>query len=277
MGTKTGKLWDDFLRNENNCYAILQLNLGRKNPEEKARRVFSGLKELERMGLSAPRMEQYTAVYHSSIPMNLWKKGDVTTFLENLYEVFNVCLPDDFTGHSMSVGDVVAVKVDGEAEFYFVDYIGFTKLDDFCEINDVSKEYAPLYRHNRTYASAHDELQQYRASYKANVACKEAIERFAAENYVDNHFDSAAVIDAVHGEFSMDRIAYVLANTIQYKKHDGRICSENKEWASTIEVVPDPDAWGGDRNCYLIADQVHSGLLDLLATYVRKGCMTATD
>lgn len=130
----------------------------------------------------------------------------------------------------------------------------------------------PLYTKGSEYAREHGEWTQCKESYRRNLACKEAIEKAAAENYVDNHFDSAAVIDTVSAEFSLDRIAYVLAYTIQYKDYDGRFSRENKEWAKTTYVAPSPDSWGGDHNCYFVIDQVHSGLLDLLVTYLRKEC-----
>lgn len=104
----------------------------------------------------------------------------------------------------------------------------------------------PLYRHDAAYAREHDELPLYRESYQANIACKEAIEEAISENYGNNRLNSQAVFDAVSAEFSMERIQYVLANTVQYKDWDGRISRANREWAQTVPVVPNPDSWGGD-------------------------------
>lgn len=44
----------------------------------------------------------------------------------------------------------------------------------------------PENQYSGAYAREHDELEQYRASYKANVACKEAIEAAIRDNYRDN-------------------------------------------------------------------------------------------
>ena len=41
---------------------------------------------------------------------------------------------------------------------------------------------------------------------------------------------------------------YILANTVQQKDHDGRISPSNKDWAKSIPIQKNPDAWGGDRN-----------------------------
>lgn len=128
----------------------------------------------------------------------------------------------------------------------------------------------PLYRHDAAYAREHGELPLYRESYQANIACKEAIEEAINDNYGNNRLNSQAVFDAVSAEFSMERIQYVLANTVQYKDWDGRISRANRDWAQTVPVVPNPDSWGGDRNCYFVVDQAHTGLVDLFVTHFRK-------
>lgn len=133
----------------------------------------------------------------------------------------------------------------------------------------MSKKDTPLYTAGIEYAKQHGELTLYRESHERNIACEQAIEKASAENYKDNHFDSAAVIDTVLTEFSAERIAYVLANTICFKGYDGRISAANKNWAKTIYIVSNPHTWGGDHNCYFIVN-IHSGLLDLLAAYFRS-------
>ena len=45
---------------------------------------------------------------------------------------------------------------------------------------------------------------------------------------------------------------------------------QNREWAQTVPVVPNPDSWGGDRNCYFVVDRPHTGLTDLFITHFRK-------
>lgn len=128
----------------------------------------------------------------------------------------------------------------------------------------------PVYRHDAAYAREHEELPQYRESYQANVACKEAIEKAINSNYKDNRLNSQAVMDAVSAEFSTERIQYVLANTVQHKDWDGRISPANKAWAQTVSVTPNPDPWGNDRNCYFVVDQAHTGLTDLFVTHFRR-------
>ncbi len=128
----------------------------------------------------------------------------------------------------------------------------------------------PVYKHDFDYAKEHGETTAYWDSNNANIACKEAIEEAIGENYRDNRLNSQGVFETVAADFSMERIAYVLANTVQFKDWDGRLSRSNKEWAKTIPVVPSADTWGGDRNCYFVIDRAHTGLVDLFVTRFRK-------
>jgi hypothetical protein len=126
------------------------------------------------------------------------------------------------------------------------------------------------YPHPAVYAREHGELEQYRASYRANVDCKKAIEDAIHANYKDNCLDSAGVLAQLRESYSMNRIKYVLAATVQEKDWDGRIDDRNKAWAKTIPVPEDKDGFGTDRKCYFVVDQAHTGLVNLFVTAFRK-------
>ena len=51
--------------------------------------------------------------------------------LDSLYEKFNLYRPEDFTGHSLSVSDVIVWNDGKEPKAYYVDSYGFTELPDF--------------------------------------------------------------------------------------------------------------------------------------------------
>lgn len=131
------------------------------------------------------------------------------------------------------------------------------------------KDTTQLYIYPASYAHAHGELEQYRASYKANIACKEAVEQAIAGNYRDNRLGTEAVHQVLE-QFGYDRMFYVLANTVRQKEWDGRISRDNKAWAKTIPVYEDPDGFGHDRNVYFVVDRSHPGLTDLFLTQARK-------
>ena len=50
------------------------------------------------------------------------------SLLGNVYEKFNLDIPADFNGHSMSVSDLICVN---EESWYYVDDIGFKYIGDF--------------------------------------------------------------------------------------------------------------------------------------------------
>jgi len=126
----------------------------------------------------------------------------------------------------------------------------------------------PAYKYPASYARENDELELYRASSKANVACKEAIEQAIAAHYFDNILHHGAVKEVVD-QFGYERTLYVLANTVRQKDWDGRISNDNKAWAQTIPVFENPDAWGNDRNCAFVVDRPHTGLTDLFINQAR--------
>ena len=127
---------------------------------------------------------------------------------------------------------------------------------------------APLYPYPVSYAQEHFELEQYRASNKANVACKEAIEAAIREHYHDNQLDSQAAAQVVKA-FGLDRTMYILAITVQQKDWDARFSPGNKQWAKTIPIHPNPDAWGTDRNASFVVNS-HPGLTNLFLSTVRQ-------
>lgn len=128
---------------------------------------------------------------------------------------------------------------------------------------------ATVYPHSAAYAQEHGEVDAYRASYMANLACKEAIEKAIHDHYHNNSLGSDAIKDVL-AQFGMERTQYVLANTIRSKDEDGRISSDNKTWAKSIPVLEDTDAWSKNRNAYLVVDGVNPGLTDIFTRLVRK-------
>lgn len=133
------------------------------------------------------------------------------------------------------------------------------------------KDTTPIYFHSAAYAHEHGELDQYHASHRANIACKEAIEQAIADNYRNNRLGPACVQQVLQ-QFDPDRVFYVLANTVRQKDHDGRISRDNKAWAQTVLVCEDKDGFGHDRNVYFIVDRCNPGLTDLFLAQARWEC-----
>lgn len=113
-----------FFSQEENAYAIFQL----KDTEEGRERMFHNLEDLTYKGL---KVEQsvYEMVYAATL---LEHKGTQAT-LETLFSQYNNCPPSDYQHPSMSVGDVVVLRVDGHVSAHFCDSFGFQEVRDFFE------------------------------------------------------------------------------------------------------------------------------------------------
>ena len=103
-------------------YAIFQL---REDMEDNIPIRFASYNFLEKMGVK-PTLNRYQEVYRGTLTELEDTRSD--SILKKLYEKFNLRIPEDFRGHSLSVSDVVELNLDGERIFYFVDSIGFQKL-----------------------------------------------------------------------------------------------------------------------------------------------------
>ena len=91
----------------------------------------------------------------------------------------------------------------------------------------------PVYYEPFSYAKENDEVDLYRTSYRLNSECKQAIHEAIADNYDGMHLGDGAV-DQVVRQYGMERVGYILANTLRYKNYDGRFSASNQEWAEQV-------------------------------------------
>ena len=96
----------------------------------------------------------------------------------------------------------------------------------------------------------------------------EAIEQTVRDNYKDNRLDTDAVWRDVTAQFGSKRAAFVLAMTVREKDYDGRFSRENKAWAKTQPLPPDPEHRG--LYCSYVVDKAHPVLTDALVTHARR-------
>ena len=84
---------------------------------------FMGMDYIRQKGMEI-RPEDYQEVYVGALVPG--------TTLEDLYIQFNgPKMPEDFTGHSLSVSDIVVVHKDGEDHAYYVDRFGYEEVSEF--------------------------------------------------------------------------------------------------------------------------------------------------
>ncbi len=111
-----------FLDSPSDAYAIYQL----KSDDSTVDIRFMNSEYLQKKGIE-PQYENYELVYTGA----LTKDGSQIEKLENLYRIFNIEHPQDFTGHSLSVSDIVALKQAGVVSYHYVDSIGYKELTNF--------------------------------------------------------------------------------------------------------------------------------------------------
>ena len=143
------------------------------------------------------------------------------------------------------------------------DSIEDTARDEAKKLRDL-----PVYPYPADHAREQGELDAYRASFRANVSCKDAIEAAIRDNYHDNRLDTAAV-GQVAEQFGQERMLYVLAATVRHFDYDGRISRDNKRWANTIPAYQNGDGMDGDRSVQFVVSS-HPGLTDLFLTQARR-------
>lgn len=118
----------------------MKIRIFQINNERDANKVkFCTFKELEKMHLDVDR-KIYDMVYYAQAEEDISEEffmtnritGSPTIMnLEDVFYVFNCRKPHDFTGHSLSVSDVVEViELEEEAPgFYYCDEIGWKKIE----------------------------------------------------------------------------------------------------------------------------------------------------
>ena len=110
-----------------NSFSIYQLKGGKETLDYR----FEPLDSIHRNGLSV-KQENYELVYTAP----LTAKDD----LESIYTRFNVDRPADFTGHSLSVSDIVVLHQDGKDTAHYCDRAGFSEVPEFLQPAQKSRE-----------------------------------------------------------------------------------------------------------------------------------------
>lgn len=111
-----------FLESPGDTYAIYQL----KRDDATTDIRFMNSDYLKSKGIE-PQYENYELIYTGA----LTKDGSQMEKLEDLYRIFNIEHPQDFTGHSLSISDIVALKQAGVVSYHYVDSIGYKELHNF--------------------------------------------------------------------------------------------------------------------------------------------------
>lgn len=121
---RAGLTDQSFLTAPGNAFAIYQLKPGDETRDLR----FEPLERIAGMNMAVDRAN-YELVYTAPLPERAGY--DAARHLHDLYQTFNIGCPEDYTGHSLSVSDVIALKRDGAVACYFVDRWDFKELPAF--------------------------------------------------------------------------------------------------------------------------------------------------
>lgn len=111
----------DDVEKEQGKFQIYQLPGGEKYHGVR----FEGLDRLKAEGVQLNR-DDYELVYEGLVGEF---RGNAT--LEGIFTQFNTNQPADFSGHSLSVSDVIVISMDDKDTAYYCDSFGFTEMPEF--------------------------------------------------------------------------------------------------------------------------------------------------
>ena len=105
-------------------FTIYQLRQGESTRDFR----FMPYEYLEKKGFSVCE-ENYRRIYTAPI-------DETTCTPDAIMTKFNIFIPMDFKGHSLSVSDIVTLAADGETKAYYVDSFDFKEIvfDETCVV-----------------------------------------------------------------------------------------------------------------------------------------------
>lgn len=119
-----------------------------------------------------------------------------------------------------------------------------------------------IYQYTFAHARDSGEQEAFWKSNRRNQECATAIDKAIAESRYDQHFYKLpAALDTVSREFGLERVAWVVAATVQHYDYDGRFSRANKDWALHFPIPQ-------DRESHVVLN-THLTILDGFADKVR--------
>lgn len=112
------------LHGENDTFTIYQIKDG-EDMRGIRFEAFDNLKE-------PPTLQNYDKIHTAPLEPGMT--------VDEIYYTFNMEIPKDFTGHSLSVSDVVSINKDGKETVFYVDTAGFKELPDFLTPKEQAQE-----------------------------------------------------------------------------------------------------------------------------------------
>lgn len=209
---------------QGDTFTIYQLKGGSETRDYR----FEPYESLQEAGLAIDR-QNYDLVYTAPL--------DGKTTLEDIFRTFNLDRPPDFTGHSLSVSDIVVLNRGGDTKAYYCDSAGFVDVPSFLEQKMETAVDQPIINEEWLSDRQAEQAQKARDLEQA----KEWIRDYCRTNNFDQpDFEDLRHIDLAYsstgeGDHSINVYVDLLHHKIVYNVDGERILSA--QYASTAELV----------------------------------------
>lgn len=126
-------IYDRLISGEETQTEMLKLcRIYQLKPSVDVQMKFISLSDMERLGFGKPNIKNYDVVYDGNIETN-----DLDEIYGKLYIDANV---EGYSGHAMTMSDVIELYDDNESTFYYVDKGGYTRIRFSDEEPEISIE-----------------------------------------------------------------------------------------------------------------------------------------
>jgi hypothetical protein len=178
-------------------------------------------------------------------------------------ESLDIDMLEDLTAEAADyvIASPVNKLTDSQSESKHIFYLEVGKDIEVDEISDSSKAINNM--QSAIYRVQSEKAQKYREELRINRECKEAIENGISANFDSMYLKSGFENDIIE-KYGLDRVEYVLANTVQENLDDGRFSADNKKWA---QAIPINESLGHRRQ---FAVTSHPAVLDGFINRIRK-------
>ncbi len=192
-------------------------------------------------------------------------EADLKNFAINYYISGNLMRTDKY--------DFLDELIERELENLEFDYFvseGNSLLEEMLEKEAKSEmpSILPMYAKSFDEAKELGETDNYFADIKESKRCAAAIDKAISDNYGDNRLNTQGVLSDVLKNFTLERIALVLAARVSALDFDGRIDRDNIEWGKSVMAqLSEKESEKARQNFYINS---HPGLINLFTNTVRK-------
>ena len=186
---------------DRDTYSIYQL----KDIAETRDLRFEPFDRLQKSGRAIDRTN-YDLVYTGDLEANM--------SLDDLYSRFNIDLPEDYKGHSLSMSDVIVLHKEGQDTAYYIDRIGYQSVPEFLSEQRQTNEQVQsagqaadaegqTLRRNNLEVEPAEQVEQARQAEQAEQAQKGewALISLTTEQ-IGNEYNNNVMIRMPQGEYS---------------------------------------------------------------------------